>query len=68
MECTGTCYCLGTIRYVKFRNDMLDVEFDRMQAEHQMLRDLLVGETFCYQLEHVMLPFTQQLIESRVWR
>src|SRR5579863_7852540 len=43
------------------------MEFDGVQTEYQVLRDLLVGEAFGYQLQDFPLPCTQRLIERRAW-
>ena len=67
MECTGTGHGLGAIRDVQFRQEMLDVEFDGVQAEDQVFGNLLVGETFGHQLQDVALTFTQQLNGRRLW-
>ena len=61
VERTCVGHCLGAIRGAEFGQDMLDVEFDGVQAEHQVLRDLMVGETFGHELEDLALPFTQRL-------
>lgn len=42
MQGTRTDHGLGAIRGAQFRQEMLDMEFDGVQAEHQMLGDLLV--------------------------
>jgi hypothetical protein len=57
---TRSGHGLGTIRGTQFRQEMFDMEFDRVQTEHQALRDLLVGEAFGYQLEDLALPLTQR--------
>ena len=41
---TRTGHGLGAIRGAQFGQEMLDVEFDGMQAEDQVLGDLLVGD------------------------
>ncbi len=61
VPCTRPGHGLGAIRCAEFRQEMLHMEFDGVQAEHQALRDLLVGEPFSHQLEDVALPFTQRL-------
>src|SRR5438132_12813924 len=43
------------------------MEFDGVQAEHQALRDLLVGETFGHQLKDLALSLTQRLKGRREW-
>ena len=52
---------LGAIRCAQFRQEMLDMEFDGVQAKHQALRDLLVGEPFSHQLEDIALTLTERL-------
>lgn len=61
VQCTCMSHGLGAIRGTQFGQEMLDMELDGVQAEHQVLRDLLVGETFGHQLEDLALPFTQRL-------
>jgi hypothetical protein len=61
MQRTRTGHGLGAIRGTQFRQEMFDMEFNGVQTEHQVLRDLLVGETFGHQLEDLELPFTQRL-------
>ena len=67
MERTGTGHCLGAIRCAEFCQEMLDVEFDGVQAEYQVLGNLLVGETFGHQLEHIVLTVTQRIKGVDVW-
>ncbi len=67
MQGTRTDHGLGAIRGAQFRQEMLDMEFDGVQAEHQVLGDLLVGEALGHQLQDVPLPCTQRLIERRAW-
>ena len=43
------------------------MEFDGVQAEYQVLGDLLVGETLGHQLQDLPLPGTQRLMERRAW-
>ncbi len=64
---TRTDHCLGAIRGAQFRQEMLDMELDGVQAEHQALRDLLVGETFGHQLKDLALSLTQRLKGRREW-
>ena len=42
VEFTGTSHRLGAIGRSEFRQDMFDMEFHRLGADHQLLRDLLV--------------------------
>ena len=58
VERTCVGHCLGAIRCAEFGQDMLDMEFDGVQAEHQVPRDLLVGETFSHQLKDLALSLT----------
>ena len=68
VECTRTGHGLGAIRGAEFRQEMLDVEFDGVQAEDQVLGNLLVGETFGHQLEHIVLTVhSADSIGRRVW-
>ena len=64
---TRTDHGLGAIRGAQFRQEMLDIELDGVQAEHQALRDLLVGETFGHQLKDLALSLTQRLKGRREW-
>src|SRR5579885_1243310 len=64
---TRTDHGLGAICGAQFRQEMLDMEFDSVQAEHQVLGDLLVGEALSHQLQDIPLPCTQRLIERRAW-
>ena len=64
---TRTGHGLGAIRGAQFGQEMFDMELDGMQAEHQVLRDQLVGETFGHQLENLALSFTQRLKGRREW-
>lgn len=61
MQRTRTGHGLGAIRGAQFRQEMFDMKFDGVQAQHQVLRDLLVGETFGHKLEDLVLSFTQRL-------
>src|SRR5215471_11806648 len=65
---TRTDHGPGAIRGAQFRQEMLDMEFDGVQAEQQVLGDLLVGEALGHQLQDIPLPCTQRLIERRAWR
>ena len=58
---TRTGHGLGAIRGAQFRQEMLDIELDGVQAEYQVLGDLLVGEAFGHELENLALSFTQRL-------
>lgn len=42
MEFAGTGSCLGAIDHREFGKKMFDMEFDRVQADDQSVRDLLV--------------------------
>ena len=53
---------LRAIRSAQFRQEMFDMEFDGVQAQHQVLCDLLVGETFGHELENFALPCTQRRV------
>src|SRR5258708_4220486 len=64
---TRTGHGLGAIRGAQFGQEMFDMELDGVQAEHQVLRDLLVGETVCHQLENLAHSFTQRLKGRREW-
>ncbi len=55
---TRTGHGLGAIRGAQFGQEMLDVEFDGMQAEDQLLGDLLVGAPLGHQLQDAALPCT----------
>ena len=58
---TRTGHGLGAIRGTQFGQEMFDMELNGVEAEHQVLRDLLVGETFGHELENLALPYTQRL-------
>src|ERR1700694_5464025 len=65
---TRTGHGLGAIRGAQFGQEMFDMELDGVQAEHQVPRDLLVGETFGHQLKDLALSLTQRLNGRRAWR
>ena len=68
MQRTRTGHGLGAICGAQFGQEMLDIELDGVQAEHQALRDLLVGETFGHQLKDLALSRTQRLNGRRAGR
>ena len=55
---TRTGHGLGAIRGAQFGQEMFDMEFDGMQAEDQVLGDLLVGAPLGHQLQDAALPCT----------
>ncbi len=67
MQRTRTGHGLGAIRGAQFGQEMLDMEFDGVQAENQTLRDLLVGKAFSHQLKDLALSLTQRLKGRREW-
>ena len=61
MELTGTHQCLSTIGDDEFGQEMFDVTFGGVEADHQMVRNLLVGKAPGNQLKHFLLTGTQRI-------
>ena len=61
VEFSGACERLGAIGDYEFGQEVFDMTFGRIEANDQVIRDLLVGKALCHKLEHFLFTGTQRI-------
>lgn len=66
MEFAGASNGLGAIGHGEPGENVFDVELDRVQADHQLIRDLLIGIASREQVQHFQFARTEWIDEGLV--
>ena len=66
MEFAGASNGLGAISHGEPGENVFDVELDRVQADHQLIRDLLIGIASREQVQHFQFARTEWIDEGPV--
>lgn len=61
VEFSGACERLGAIGDYEFGQEVFDMTFGRIEANDQVIRDLLVRKALCHKLEHFLFTGTQRI-------